>query len=74
MSANLETILQTAQQLPVSDQRELAERLLKELQNKESEEIEEALAIVEETFGSIGKDLDRETLIHFAEDEEFCGY
>lgn len=73
MSANLETVLQTVQKLPIAEQKELAERILKSVQDKQ-EQIKANLAIVERTRGSIGKGLDRETLIRLAEDDEFCGY
>lgn len=78
MSQNLPTILKAARQLPPEQRRELAEELLKETAITEhATSLEprkrQALAIVEETFGSI-KGLDRNTLIQMAEDEQFCGY
>lgn len=75
MSTTLESVLETARQLPPAEQRQLAERLLAEnTKPRPSEaEIERNLAIVRETRGTI-KGLDRETIISIAEDEEYCGY
>jgi hypothetical protein len=75
MITTLESVLETARQLPPAEQKQLAERLLAEnakLQHSEAE-IERNLAIVSETRGTI-KGLDRETIIAIAEDEEHCGY
>ncbi len=75
MTTTLESVLETARQLPPAEQRRLAERLLAENtkpQHSEAE-IERNLAIVRETRGTI-KGLDRETIIAIAEDEEHCGY
>lgn len=73
--STLEEILTEARKLPSDQQRQLASTLLAEAdrQNKGEEEVRAALAIVEETSGSI-KGLDRETLVWLAEDEELCGY
>lgn len=64
-----------ARRLPVNERRELAARIKEEPSEAPANEAKRqaALAIVEETFGSI-KGLDRDTLIQLAEDEEFCGY
>lgn len=76
MSANIENILETVIQLPLGQQKQLVEKIEANIKSKKrsKEEIEEALAVLESTRGSIGKGLDRETLISLAEDEEFCGY
>jgi hypothetical protein len=75
MSVTLENILEAARQLPPTERRELAERLLAETPRTplSAEEIERNLAIVDRTWGTI-KGLDRETIISIAEDEEYCGY
>lgn len=75
MSQNLASILDAAQNLPLEEQRRLAEQLLKNIARAEEvdPEVQASLAIVEETYGSM-KGLDRETLLRLANDEEFCGY
>ena len=77
MSQNLTNILKAARQLPVKEQRQLAEQLLKQSDTNERLDSEarkrNALSIVNETYGSI-KGLKRATLIRLAESEEFCGY
>ncbi|MBA3441937.1 MAG: hypothetical protein H0T92_18920 [Pyrinomonadaceae bacterium] len=75
MSQNLASILDAAQNLPLEEQRRLAEQLLKNIaRTQEADpEVQASLAIVEETYGSM-KGLDRETLLRLANDEEFCGY
>ena len=77
MSQSLKDILDAARQLPPNELQRLVEQLLKEVgtANPTPEEArkQRALAIVEETYGSI-KGLDRATLISLAEDEEYCGY
>lgn len=75
MSQNLASILDAAQNLPLEEQRRLAEQLLKNIARTQeaAPEVQAALAIVEETYGSM-KGLDRETLLRLANDEEFCGY
>lgn len=72
MSANLDSILETIQQLSLSEQRQLAEELVKKTQMTEEEKAQKHV-LVDRLFGSI-KGLDRETIIKIAEDEEFCGY
>jgi hypothetical protein len=73
--ATVEEILAEARKLPPDEQRQLASALLNEAgrHNQEEAEVRAALAIVEETSGTI-KGLDRETIITLAEDEEFSGY
>ena len=77
MSQNLTNILKAARQLPIKEQRQLAEQLLKQSDTNERLDSEarkrKALSIVNETYGSI-KGLKRATLIRLAEDKEFCGY
>ncbi len=75
MSQNLASILDAAQNLPLEEQRRLAEQLLKNIARTQeaNPEVQAALAIVEETYGSM-KGLDRETLLRLANDEELCGY
>ena len=75
MSQNLATILDAAQNLPLDEQRQLAEQILKNIARtrEANPEVQASLAIVEETYGSM-KGLDRETLLRLANDEEFCGY
>ena len=72
MSASLESILETINQLPLHEQRELA-RKLNVRRRMTDEEKEKARALVKQLAGS-AKGLDKETIIHFAEDEEYCGY
>ena len=73
--STVEEILAEARKLPPEKQRQLASALLTEAehQNKAEDDVRAALAIVEETSGSI-KGLDRETIIWLAEDEELSGY
>ena len=73
--ATVEEILAEARKLPPEEQRQLASALLTEAEHRDREEagVRAALAIVEETSGTI-KGLDRETIITLAEDEEFSGY
>ena len=75
MTPELHNVFEQAKKLPIEQRRELADLILKDLQEPqdESSEIRAALAIVEETSGSMAG-LDRETLISLAEDEEYCGY
>jgi hypothetical protein len=68
----LDKILQAVRALPLSERRELAARLAKEVVASEAQ-VEANLAIVEQTRGTI-KGLDRDTIIALAEDEEYCGY
>ncbi len=77
MSQNLQSVLEAARQLPPEQRRRLAAQLLEEVEKTESlvpelTRKQRALSIVEETFGAI-KGLDRVTLAHLAEDEEFSG-
>ena len=72
--STVEEILAEARKLPPEEQRQLASALLTEAEPRDKEEdVRAALAIVEETSGSI-KGLDRETIIWLAEDEELSGY
>ena len=75
MSTDLLNLLKEAQKLPLEERRELADLLLEDLDKVQShdKEIQAARAIVAETSGSMAG-LDRATLIHLAEDEEFSGY
>ncbi len=77
MSQNLTNILKAARQLPIKEQQQLAEQLLKQTGTRGRLESQarkrKALSIVNETYGSI-KGLRRDALIRLAEDEEFCGY
>ncbi len=75
MSQNLESVFDAARELPPVEQQELAERLLTALEQADAteEEIAANLLIVERTRGTI-KGVDRETIMRFANDEEFCGY
>ena len=77
MSQNLETLLEAARQLPPEARRRLIELLQEADENEplapDHARKQRALALVEETFGSI-KGLDRATLTQLAEDEEFSGY
>ena len=72
MSTNLENLLQAARTLPLNERRELAAKLIKDVEASEAK-IEANLAIIRETRGTI-RGLDRETIIALAEDEEYCGY
>jgi hypothetical protein len=72
MTMALEKILEAARALPLSERRELAARLAKDVVASEAQ-VEANLAIVEQTRGTI-KGLDRETIIALAEDEEYSGY
>lgn len=63
---SFEFVLNEARKLSLQEQRQLVERLQKEIR-------EESLAIVERTYGSF-KNLDRETMIQIAEGEEYCMY
>jgi hypothetical protein len=73
--STVEEILAEARKLPPEEQRQLASALLTEAerQSKTEDDVRAALAIVEETSGSI-KGLDRDTIIWLAEDEELSGY
>lgn len=72
MSVMTEEILDPAWALPLSERRELAAKLAKEVAASDAQ-VEANLAIVAETRGTI-KGLDRDTIIALAEDEEYCGY
>ena len=71
----LEDILDAARRLPVDQQRDLAEQLIKDSRAAEASPnaTQDALDAVEMTRGAM-KGLDRDTLIWLAEDEELCGY
>jgi hypothetical protein len=73
--STVEEILAEARKLPPEEQRRIASALLTEAeqQKEEEDEVRAALAIVEQTSGTI-KGLDRETIIWLAEDEELSGY
>jgi len=78
MSQKLQSVLESARQLPPEQQRRLAAQLLEDVEKNEplAPELarkQRALSIVEETFGAI-KRLDRVTLAQLADDEEFSGY
>lgn len=78
MNQSLQSVLEAARQLPSNELRQLVEQLLVEVDSTANLTPDEArkqraLAIVEETYGSI-KGLDRATIISLAEDEEYCGY
>jgi hypothetical protein len=75
MSTDLLSLLQEARKLPIEERRQLATTNLEEIAPEPSGDGKKqaALAIVEETFGSI-KALERATLIRLAEEEEFGGY
>ena len=75
MSTDLLNLLQAARKLPIEERRQLATTILEEIAPVPSANARKqaALAIIEETFGSI-RAPDRATLITLAEDEEFSGY
>ena len=78
MSQSLHDVLNAARQLPPDELRRLVEQLIAEVHSiaapiSEKARGRRALAIVEETYGSI-KGLDRATLISLAEDEGYSGY
>jgi hypothetical protein len=76
MSTDLLSLLEEARKLPTEERRRLATTILEEIAPEASRDARKqaaAVAIVEETFGSI-KAPDRATLIRLAEDEEFSGY
>lgn len=75
MSTDLLSLLEEARKLPTEERRRLATTILEEIAPEPSGDARKqaALAIVEETFGSI-KAPDRAMLIRLAEDEEFSGY
>jgi hypothetical protein len=75
MSQSLQDVLDAARQLPPDELRRLVEHLIAEVHSiaAPADEKARALAIVEETYGSI-KGLDRATLISLAEDEGYYGY
>lgn len=69
MSASLESILEAINKLPSHEQRQLA-RKLNERKRLTLAERETARALVKELAGS-AQGLNKETIIHFAEDEEY---
>ena len=75
LDPNLDTVLEEARKLTLDQRRNLANALLRDVEEARSEddEIQAARAIVAETSGSMAG-LDRATLIQLAEDEEYCGY
>jgi len=72
---NFEAVLYAVRQLPLEQQRQLVEQLMKDLSRSQNTQTQEQaeIDVVEETRGSL-KGLDRETIIWLAEDEELCGY
>ena len=76
MSAGIESILEMAAQLPLEQQRELVDKLKRNINDESKNEVDatDSLSIVERTRGRRSKNLDRETVIKFAEDDDFCGY
>jgi len=77
MAQSLESVLASVLQLPPDERERLIERLQHETPAESADVTEQkkakSRALVEELFGSI-KGLDREAIIRFAEDEEYCGY
>ncbi|HXG92341.1 MAG TPA: hypothetical protein VNN73_08230 [Blastocatellia bacterium] len=72
---SLEDLLEAARKLPIEQQRQLVEQLMKNA-NRAGEDqsmAQTALEAVEQTRGAM-QGLDRETIIWLAEDEELCGY
>jgi hypothetical protein len=75
MAAEVErfqNVLEAALQLPVEQQQKLAEQLLRRVESKPTAQSPPA-SLAEQMWGTI-KNVDRETLIRFAEDEEYSGY
>jgi hypothetical protein len=72
---SFEFVLNEALKLPMEQQQQLIEQLSKGIRkNRLTEEQKKAAKeIVKRTRGRI-KNLDRETIIWLAEDEELCGY
>jgi hypothetical protein len=70
---SFEFVLTEALKLPVQQQQQLIDRIAQEIQTAEDREKQEALEIVEKTYGRF-KGIDRETMIWLAEDEELSGY
>ena len=78
MSQSLQDVLNAALRLPPDERRRLVEQLIAEVHSLaapvgEKARGSRALAIVEETYGSI-KGLDRAMLISLVEDERYGGY
>ena len=78
MSQSLQDVLDAARRLPSDELRRLVEQLIAEVHSVAApvsgkSRGSRALAIVEETYGSI-KGLDRATLISMAEGEGYSGY
>jgi hypothetical protein len=78
VSRSLQNVLDAARRLPPDELQRLVEQLIAEVHLtaapvSETARGRRALAIVEETYGSI-KGLDRATLISLAEDERYSGY
>lgn len=67
---DMKTLLDAARKLSPEEQQQLIDRLLEGLKTTSPGQGE---SVVERTYGTI-KNLDRETIIRLAEDEEFCGY
>lgn len=75
LNSNLEEVLDAARRLPVDQQRDLAEQLMRDVGRATAtpEGVQEALDAVEKTRGAMSG-LERDTVIWLAEDEELCGY
>lgn len=74
-NGSLEEVLDAARRLPLDQQRNLAEQLIKDIGRATAspKAVQDALDAVETTRGAM-KGLDRATVIWLAEDEELCGY
>jgi hypothetical protein len=74
-NGSLEEVLDAARRLPMDQQRDLAERLIKDVGRATAtpKAVQDALDAVEKTRGAM-KGLDRDTVIWLAEDEELGGY
>jgi len=75
MAAKVESfqeILEAARRLPVEEQRQLAQQLLENFQPDRTD-APQPTSLAEQMWGTI-KNVDRETLIQLAENEEYSGY
>ena len=75
MDQTFSEVLNAVEKFPVSVKEDLISEIQAQIEKEKKFEnkIERNLRIVNETRGTI-KNIDRETLISFAEDEEFSGY
>lgn len=76
MNESFESLLGAARQLPPTQQKLLAQKLLEQEPDSAAhltESQQAALEAVDKLSGTI-KGLDRETILWLAEDEELCGY